>query len=82
MEVIPTPGHTNHDVSVIVEDTRFGVVAITGDLFEKGEDLAMDQLWTQYSENREQQYQNRLKVLRKADYIVPGHGKMFKNMTK
>ena len=82
MEVIPTPGHTNNDVSVIVENTRYGVVAITGDLFEKEEDLERDDLWMQYSENLALQRENREKILRKADFIVPGHGKMFLNTRK
>ena len=82
MEVIPTPGHTNSDVSVIVENTRYGVVAITGDLFEKEEDLERDDLWKQYSENPEVQRLNRETILRKADFIVPGHGKIFRNTKK
>lgn len=30
VEVIPTPGHTGADVSVIVSGTKYGRVAITG----------------------------------------------------
>ena len=82
LEVIPTPGHTNNDVSVIVENTRYGVVAITGDLFEKEGDIEQEGLWMQYSENDELQKKNREVILRKADFIVPGHGKMFKNPKK
>ena len=82
MEVIPTPGHTNNDVSVIVKNTMYGVVAITGDLFEKEGDLERDDLWKQFSENSELQLENREKVLRIADFIVPGHGKMFRNTRK
>ena len=82
LEVIPTPGHSSNDVSVIVENTRYGVVAITGDLFEKEEDLQQEALWEQYSENPELQNENREKILRKADFIVPGHGKMFRNTKK
>lgn len=31
IEVIPTPGHTGRDVSVIVRGTDKGTIAITGD---------------------------------------------------
>ena len=57
-------------------------MAITGDLFEKEADLEHEDLWTQFSENEQQQRESRRKVLRKADYIVPGHGKMFRNTKK
>jgi hypothetical protein len=50
----------------------------TGDLFECLEDLEEPSLWQDNSENPETQEQHRIEVLRKADYIVPGHGKMFK----
>ena len=65
-----------------MENTRYGVVAITGDLFEKEGDIEQEGLWMQYSENDELQKKNREVILRKADFIVPGHGKMFKNPKK
>lgn len=52
----------------------------TGDLFEREEDIADPSLW-QYvagSEDPEKQRQNRNKILQIADWIVPGHGPMFK----
>ncbi|XP_044255609.1 metallo-beta-lactamase domain-containing protein 1 [Tribolium madens] len=76
--VIPTPGHTMQDVSVIVK-TCNGVVAITGDLFEKEEDLHDDSIWKSAgSDSEELQMKNRKKILEMADFIVPGHGPMFK----
>ena len=52
---------------------------IVGDLFEKEEDLADPEIWKSAgSENPELQIKNRSKVLHEADYIVPGHGPMFK----
>ncbi|KAJ3659102.1 hypothetical protein Zmor_010809 [Zophobas morio] len=78
VKVVPTPGHTLQDVSVIVE-TDDGVVAITGDLFEKEEDLRDDSIWKSAgSDSQELQIINRKKILDIADYIVPGHGPMFK----
>lgn len=49
----------------------------TGDLFECFEDLENPELWQNNSENSESQQQSRISVLRVADVIVPGHGKLF-----
>jgi glyoxylase-like metal-dependent hydrolase (beta-lactamase superfamily II) len=49
VEVMPTPGHTGQDISVIVR-TEEGVVAIVGDLFECGQDLEYEELWKASSE--------------------------------
>nr|XP_022288257.1 metallo-beta-lactamase domain-containing protein 1-like [Crassostrea virginica] len=78
VEVVATPGHTNADISVIVTNTGLGTVALTGDLFECLEDLEEPSLWQDNSENPDLQQYCRIQVLKKADYIVPGHGKMFK----
>jgi len=48
-------------------------------LFEKFEDLTDPEIWKSAgSENEELQIKNRAKVLLEADYIIPGHGPMFK----
>lgn len=80
LEVIPTPGHTSADVSVIVKTHNQGTVVIAGDLFEREEDIADPSLWKYVagSENPDNQEIHRNKVLLLADYIVPGHGPMFK----
>ncbi|XP_045592201.2 metallo-beta-lactamase domain-containing protein 1 [Procambarus clarkii] len=80
LQVIPTPGHTSADVSVVVETQDLGTVVIAGDLFEREEDIADPSLWKYIagSENPESQEKNRNKVLVIADYIIPGHGPMFK----
>ena len=49
-----------------------------GDLFECCEDLEDYTLWQENSEEPELQQQSRINILRTADWIVPGHGKMFK----
>ena len=76
-EIIPTPGHTTQDVSVIVR-TKQGVIAIVGDLFECAEDLQDEGLWRSSSEMPETQRANRERVVGLADFIVPGHGAMFR----
>lgn len=74
--VIPTPGHMHNDVSVIVKDVQhLGTVAICGDLFECEDDA---KAWKDISEWPEEQLKNRQKVQQIADYIIPGHGPMFK----
>lgn len=74
IEVIATPGHTSQDVSVIVH-TDDGVVAIVGDLFESEDD---EHYWRKFSRSPDEQEANRRKILELADFIIPGHGGMFK----
>ena len=53
-----------------------------GDLFETEKDLEDPTIWEENSENRDLQRENRNKVLEIADYIIPGHGPMFKVLDK
>lgn len=52
----------------------------TGDLFEKKEDIEDSTLWRDIGGSLfpDKQEANRNKILRMADYIIPGHGPMFK----
>lgn len=77
VKVVPTPGHTGQDVSVFVR-TDDGVVAVAGDLFEREEDLEDERLWRETSELPDMQERSRERVLKEADFIVPGHGGMFR----
>ena len=75
IQVISTPGHTSQDVSVIVRGvTGFGTVVVCGDLFEHEDD---ENLWREFSECPDKHRESRQKVLEIADWIIPGHGKMF-----
>lgn len=78
--VYATPGHTKSCVSVICRDVEtFGSVAIVGDLFERKEDLDDESIWINAgSEDPQSQRANRRWILRQVDYIVPGHGPMFR----
>jgi glyoxylase-like metal-dependent hydrolase (beta-lactamase superfamily II) len=79
LQVIATPGHTFNSVSIIVKDVEnVGTIAIVGDLFMKENDLIREDLWQRFSENVEIQESQRRRILSKVDYIVPGHGPMFK----
>lgn len=75
VQVIATPGHTHSDISVVVRNTEYGTVVVCGDLFEHEDD---EDLWAEYSECPEKHEESRRNVLEVADWIVPGHGKMFK----
>ncbi len=77
VEVVPTPGHTGQDISVFVR-TDDGVAAVVGDLFEREEDIGDERLWKGSSELPSVQEQSRRRVLKEADFIVPGHGEMFR----
>ena len=77
LTVIPTPGHTDQDVSVIVE-TASGIVAIVGDLFEHEGDWHDEHVWQQWSRSKDLHRASRERILRLADFIVPGHGDIFR----
>ncbi|KAK0095091.1 hypothetical protein PV326_009247 [Microctonus aethiopoides] len=78
-----TPGHTYDDVTVHVDtkvDDKKARIAITGDLFENELDIFNPLIWKKLGrpELVKTQAKNRLAVITWADYIVPGHGPMFK----
>lgn len=77
VKVVPTPGHTGQDVSVFV-NTDEGLVVVAGDLFEREEDLEDERLWREASELPDEQERSRARVLAIADFIVPGHGGIFR----
>lgn len=80
IQVRQTPGHTLADVSVLVDNVvNKGRVAITGDLFESEADLKDENIWIEAgSESVDEQRENRQFILDNYDYIIPGHGVMFK----
>ncbi|CAG0920270.1 unnamed protein product [Notodromas monacha] len=80
VRILPTPGHTLSDVTVIVDAVEgMGTVAVAGDLFEKEEDVEDPSLWIGAgSENPAKQKENRWKIASMADWIIPGHGPIFK----
>ncbi|KAI5635737.1 metallo-beta-lactamase superfamily domain-containing protein [Phthorimaea operculella] len=78
VKVLPTPGHTMSDVTVLAKTVQGHIIALTGDLFEKYEDIENPKIWLEAgSEDPVQQAKNRLKVVEMADWIVPGHGTKF-----
>lgn len=75
VSIIPTPGHTGRDVSVLVKGTLQGTVLVAGDLFERCHD---EDSWRELSENPQVQEINRELALKTADVIIPGHGPLFR----
>ncbi|XP_050477043.1 metallo-beta-lactamase domain-containing protein 1 [Bombus huntii] len=82
VKVIATPGHTPDDVTVLVETTVSGrstCFAITGDLFEKKEDISDPSIWKELGTIELQKTQSLMRshVVDLANLIIPGHGPMF-----
>lgn len=85
IEIIKTPGHDQFHCSVLADTEEFGKVIVAGDVFwwrdgetqELTEDTIIQHV-DPYMKNEEQLMASRKLILEKADYIVPGHGKMFK----
>lgn len=73
IKIIKTPGHNYDCISLLVK-TRKGIVAIVGDLFWK-ENFPKDD---PYASDEKELKESRKKILKIANYIIPGHGKMFK----
>ncbi|KAK6047233.1 metallo-beta-lactamase domain protein [Cooperia oncophora] len=69
-------GHTDHDLIVVVSNTEYGRIVVSGDIFECAND---DAQWRDVSRYPDRQEKSRLQIEEMADWIVPGHGPMFKN---
>ena len=77
IRVVRTPGHTKEDASLVVE-TGEGVYVLTHLWWMPGLAPEVDPLaWSQAELEK-----HRKAMLKIADWIVPGHGKMFKNPAK
>lgn len=79
IRVIPTPGNTLRDISVVVKTGDKGYIVIAGDLFQNASDLQGDNKSPLIgSQSKELHLVNRRKIANIADWIIPGHGPMFK----
>ncbi len=88
IQTLATPGHAHEHGALLVE-TEKGKVAIAGDIFwwDDGEKQKTDyknlvNKKDPYVKNWQQLVQSRKKLLSVADWIIPGHGKMFKTKSK
>ncbi|MDQ6985629.1 MAG: MBL fold metallo-hydrolase [Candidatus Dojkabacteria bacterium] len=84
--ILKTPGHTMDHTSLLIDTTSHGMVCIAQDVFwwEDGkqksdsiEDLM--NLEDPFVADKEALAKSRRNVLDLASWIIPGHGKMFKN---
>src|SRR3989344_3729712 len=76
LKLISTPGHSGDSSTLLVKTDR-GVVACVGDLFWFNGDEKI-KLLEEGCSNKKLFYKNRQEILKIADFIIPGHGKMFK----
>ena len=84
IEIIKTPGH-NSDCRTMLVKTQQGIIAIAEDVFwwwddekQKTEFNSLMKHKDQFATDNKKLKESRKLVLEKADYIIPGHGKMFK----
>jgi glyoxylase-like metal-dependent hydrolase (beta-lactamase superfamily II) len=83
IEIIDTPGHVLEHLSLLVTTPR-GKVAIAGDViwWKEGEkqEFSLHQKDHSHAKgmNMKDLVQSRKKLIDAADFIIPGHGKMFR----
>ena len=73
IRIIKTPGHSSDSITLLVK-TEQGTIAVCGDVFWKENSSEDDP----YASDKEKLKESRGKVLEMADYIIHGHGGMFK----
>ena len=73
IQIFKTPGHDYTCITLFVK-TPDGVVAVCGDVFWKENYPENDK----YASDSERLEKSRKMVLKMADWVVPGHGPMFK----
>jgi glyoxylase-like metal-dependent hydrolase (beta-lactamase superfamily II) len=79
IQILKTPGHDYTGITIFVT-TEDGVVAICGDIFWK-EDYPKDIKDDTYASDPKILDESRKMVLKKADWIIPGHGPMYRVKT-
>jgi len=84
VEIIQTPGHA-HEHTALLANTDKGKHAVAGDVFwwEDGQKQKTDhnlliKLKDEFAKDKKVLQKSREKVLKIADYIIPGHGNVFK----
>jgi len=86
IEIIKTPGHDQFHCSVLVNTDDLGKVVIAGDVFwwadeekQKTDKQSLLEHKDPYVKDEKALRESREKILEIADYIIPGHGEMFKS---
>ncbi len=87
IKLIKTPGHDPFHCAVLIKTIKSGNIVISGDVFWwpdseenkiKKDAKSLINLKDPYMKDKKQLTDSRKKILKIADYIIPGHGKMFK----
>jgi len=85
IKIIETPGHDQFHCSVLVNTDDLGKVVIAGDVFwwaddeeQKIDKQSLLEKKDPYVKDEKALRESREKILKVADYIIPGHGEMFK----
>jgi len=73
IRIIKTPGHDKTSITLLV-NTEKGAVAICGDVFWKENHPETDP----YADDPKKLVKSRKLVLKRADWIIPGHADMYK----
>jgi len=89
LKILLTPGHEKFHASLAVS-TKEGVVVVAGDVFwwsdEEKQDASSEEVLLKhkdpYVKDKKALLESRKKILKIADWIIPGHGKMFRNPSK
>ncbi len=74
IQIVKTPGHDYTSITLFVNTAR-GVVAVCGDVFWK-ENYPENDI---YATDAGQLKESRHSVIKMAEWIIPGHGKMYKS---
>jgi glyoxylase-like metal-dependent hydrolase (beta-lactamase superfamily II) len=84
LKIIKTPGHDQFHSSLIVP-TKEGNIIVAGDVFwwsddevQKTDTKSLLNHTDPFEKNHQQLIDSRQQLLKIADWIIPGHGKMFK----
>lgn len=81
VELLSTPGHTRSHISVAVR-TPEGTYVIAGDVFwwtdEEEQKVDINKKDNVPVFDMEKLVESRKKILEMADYVIPGHGKIFR----
>ena len=85
IKIIKTPGHDQFHCSVLVTTKDLGKIIIAGDVFwwtaeeeQKIDKQSLLEHQDPYVKDKRALRESREKILELADYIIPGHGEMFK----
>jgi len=84
LKIIQTPGHDQFHCALIV-NTKEGTYIVAGDVFwwmdEEEQETDYDSLLNHndpYVKDQKTLKQSRKRIIELADFVIPGHGKMFK----